>query len=116
MLAKVCAVCFVVLIASPITAPFSTVGVVDLVSHGHTHHGSATQTPQASPAVQDLTNENDAVVSLERSHVERSRRCALTIASHQATAAVHRLFSRFTPTVSTVSSVNVSPLQTRLRI
>jgi hypothetical protein len=117
MLAKLCAVCFVVLIASPLTAPFSTVGVGDFVTHGPTHGSNPTHTPLASPVVQDDANDiNDAVVSLERSDVERSRRCALTIASDEDAAAVHLLCSRFTSPTSTVHPLNFSPLTTSLRI
>jgi DNA polymerase IIIc chi subunit len=117
MLAKCCAVCFIVLIASPLTAPFSTVGVADFVSHGPTHGSNPTHTPLASPAVQDDGNNiNDAVVSLKRSHMERSRRCSLTVASDEDSAAVHLLRSRFTPLASTARPLTFLPLHTSLRI
>jgi hypothetical protein len=118
MLAKLCAVCFVVLAASPLTAPFSTVGLGDFVSHGDTHHsGAATNTPQPSPAVQDqATDINEALVSLERSYVERSRRCAVTLAFYADATSVHLLSARFLPSASTVCPHNPSPIQTSLRI
>jgi hypothetical protein len=91
-------------------------GVVDFVSHGDTHGSNPTQTPLASPVVQDDANDiNDALVSLDRSHVERSRRHGLTIA-YEDTTSVHLLFSRFTPPASTVRPLNYSPLHTSLRI
>jgi hypothetical protein len=117
MVAKVCALWFVALIALPFTAPFSTVDVIDLMNQGCTRSGRTANAPQASPVVQDHVNDtNDAVVSLERSHVERLRRDALTIASCDNSASVRRLFSRFTSTAPTVLFRNVSPLQTSLRL
>lgn len=110
---KLWAVWFVVLIALPFTAPFTTFDLIDGL-RGRTQSGVTVVTPQ--PVLVAQTSTDDVLVSAERSHLKQPRLCALTTASCNHLASIPLLVSPFDSTPSIVLPVQSSPLQAILRL
>lgn len=110
MVAKICAVWFVLLSVLPFTAPFSSIDAADFAARGGAHGEIGLLTTQPSDAVAD----NSVMVSDRSGFFSKSRLCAIvTIASCDVVAAFHQFLL---PAASTTFTATPPPLATALRI